>query len=442
MGKLRPPGGPGPAGPSTGEPGRSGPDGKGPQGKPFAISKFEVVRAWEKVRSNKGAPGADDVSIAEFERDLDDNLYRIWNRMSSGTYFPPPVRAVEIPKGDGGTRVLGVPSVGDRVAQTVAADRIEAVVEPVFHDDSFGYRPRRGVADAVGRCRERCWKYDWVVDLDVSRFFDTVPWDKVLACLEAHVSERWVILYVRRWLAAPVRMPDGSLAERDRGTPQGSPVSPVIANLFLHYVLDAWMARTFPGCPFERYAGDAVVHCRTEAQARVVRAALEERLAGAGLRLHPEKTKIVYCKDDRRRGDYDGPASFDFLGFTFRARSVSGKHGRFTGFAPAVSAKARARISAEVAGWRLHRKVNLTFAELAVLVRDQVRGWMNSYGRFYRSALCPVLARVNWHVQEWMRHKYKRLRPLKAMLRAWERLVIEYPRYLPHWQWGITGAWR
>jgi group II intron reverse transcriptase/maturase len=402
----------------------------------------EVVRAWEKVRSNKGAPGADAVSIAGFAQDLENNLYKIWNRMSSGTYFPPPVKAVEIPKDDGSTRMLGVPSVADRVAQTVAAGRIEAVVEPLFHDDSYGYRPLRGVAAAVGRCRERCWTYDWAVDLDVSRFFDTVPWDKVLACLEAQVSERWVILYVKRWLAAPVQMPDGSLAGRDKGTPQGSPVSPVIANLFLHYVFDAWMAREFPGCPFERYADDAIVHCRTERQAREVRAALEERFAGAGLRLHPEKTKIVYCKDGKRTRDYDGPSSFDFLGFTFRARSVSGKHGRFTGFAPAISAKAKARISAEVAGWRLHRRTNLTYKELAALVSNQVRGWMNSYGRFYRSALYPVLSHVNWHIQQWMRRKYRRLRPAKALGKAWDRLTAEYPRYLPHWQWGITWAWQ
>jgi group II intron reverse transcriptase/maturase len=204
-------------------PGRNGPEGRKSSGKPFAISQYEVVRAREKVRSKKGAPGVDDVTIAEFARDQDDNLCKIWNRMSSGTYFPPPVKAVEISKDDGSTRMLGVPSIAGRVAQTVAAARIEAVVEPLFHDDSSGYRPRRGVADAVGRCRERCWKYDWAVDLDVSRFFDTVPWDKVLACLEAHVTERWVILYVRRWLAAPVLMPDSSLRQRDKGTPQGSP---------------------------------------------------------------------------------------------------------------------------------------------------------------------------------------------------------------------------
>jgi RNA-directed DNA polymerase len=441
MSEQRPSGGPGPAGPSTGAPGRNGAGGQGSSGKPFGISKEEVRAAWVQVRKNKGAPGVDEVTIAEFEGNLENNLYKIWNRMSSGSYFPPPVKAVEIPKASGGTRVLGVPSVADRVAQTVAAARVEAVVEPLFHDDSFGYRPRRGVPDAVGRCRERCWEHDWVLDLDVQKFFDSVPWDLMVKAVEKHVTEPWVILYVKRWLAAPVRMPDGSLVQRDKGTPQGSAISPVLANLFMHYAFDVWMAREFPDCPFERYADDAVVHCRTGQRAREVREALEERMGEVGLRLHPDKTKVVYCKDDNRRGHYDGPVSFDFLGFTFRARSVSGKRGRFTGFTPAISTKAEARVSAEVAGWRLHRHVNLSWAELAAMVRQQISGWMNSYGRFYRSALYPLLARINYHIQRWIRHKYKRLRPVKVMRKAWKRITAQYPGLFPHWQW-VTWAWQ
>jgi group II intron reverse transcriptase/maturase len=409
--------------------------------KPFAIGKWEVVRAWEKVRANKGAPGADEVSIAEFEKDLKGNLYKVWNRMSSGTYFPPPVRAVEIPKAGGEVRLLGVPTIADRVAQTVAAARIEAVAEPLFHPDSYGYRPRRGALDAVARCRERCWRQDWVIDLDVRKFFDSVPWDLVVKAVEAHVKEPWVILYVKRWLAAPVRMPDGSLAERDKGTPQGSAVSPVLVNLFMHYAFDAWMAREFPGCPFERYADDAVVHCPTEGRARQVLAALEERMRQVGLELHPGKTRIVYCKDDNRRRPWGGPVSFDFLGYTFRCRSSQGKRGRFAGFGPAVSDKAVKRMSETVASWHLRRRVNLTWEELAKWISPVIRGWMSYYGRFNRVQLYPLLARINYHVGAWLRAKYRRLRPLKALQRAWRRVTTQNPSALPHWQWQ-TGVYR
>jgi group II intron reverse transcriptase/maturase len=334
-----------------------------------------------------------------------------------------------------------VPAIADRVAQTVAAARIEAVAEPVFHGDSYGYRPGRSVPGAVAACQERCWKYDWVVDLDVQKFFDSVPWDLVLKAVEAHVTEPWVILYVKRWLAAPVQMPDGTLAERDRGTPQGSSVSPVLANLFLHYAFDTWMAREFPDCPFERYADDAVVHCRSEARARQVLAALEQRMEQVGLRLHPDKTKIVYCKDGNRRRPHDGPVSFDFLGFTFRARSMSGKHGRFTGYGPAISGSAMAKLSQEVRDWKLHRHVNLTEAEIAQWINPIVRGWMNSYGKFRRSALYPLLARINYYLIKWMRRKYKRFSALKAAMKAWSQAVTSRPGYFAHWRW-VTSPWQ
>ena len=416
-------------------------DEKRPSGKSFGISKHEVMAAWEKVRANKGAPGVDEVSLGEFAARLEDNLYKAWNRMSSGTYFPPPVKAVEIPKADGGTRMLGVPSVADRVAQTVVAARIGAAVEPVFHADSYGYRPRRSALDAVEKCRERCWRHDWVIDLDVSKFFDSVPWDKVLSAVERHVALPWVLLYVRRWLAAPVMMPDGSLVQRDRGTPQGSAVSPVLANLFMHYAFDLWMAREFPDCPWERYADDAVVHCSSQARARRVLAALEQRMEQVGLRLHPDKTRIVYCQDDNRKGPHDGPVSFDFLGFTFRARSMSGKRGRFNGFSPAASGKALAKMSETVRSWQLHRHVNISWEQLTQWISPVIRGWMGYYGRFYRSALYSLLSRINNRIMEWLRAKYRRLRAFKVMWKAWERVTALYPQALPHWQW-TTGAWR
>jgi RNA-directed DNA polymerase len=419
-------------------------DGQRPSGKPFSISKQEVWRAWEKVRANKGAAGADGVSLEEFGADLKNNLFKVWNRMSSGSYFPPPVKAVEIPKAHGpGTRTLGVPTVADRIAQTVAAARIEAAAEPVFHPGSFGYRPGRSALDAVGACRENCWDHDWVIDLDIASFFDSVPWDLILRAVQAHVDLPWVILYVKRWLAAPMLMPDGTLAARDRGTPQGSAVSPVLANLFMHYALDTWLAREFPDCPFERYADDAVVHCRSRSEALEVLDALNARMKQVGLRLHPEKTAIVYCRDGRRRRAWNGPVSFDFLGYTFRARRMHGTRSAkaFTGFGPGISRTALARCSAVVRSWRLHHHVSLTEADLARWINPIVRGWMEYYGRFCRHELYPLLARINYYLVRWLRKKYKRLRSFKAALAAWKRAVAQRPGYFAQWRW-VTYAWQ
>jgi RNA-directed DNA polymerase len=405
-------------------------------GKPFDISKRAVWEAYERVKANKGAPGVDAVSIEDFEKDLKNNLYKIWNRMSSGTYFPPPVRAVEIPKSEG-TRILGVPTVGDRIAQTVAARVLEQKVEPIFHPDSYGYRPGRSAIDAVGRCRVRCWNTDWVIDLDIRAFFDSVPWELVTKAVAAHTdpSQSWVVLYVRRWLQAPLQLPDGTLRERDRGTPQGSAVSPVLANLFLHYAFDAWMARTFPTIGFERYVDDAVVHCVSERQARFVLAAIRERMREVGLELHPEKTRIVYCQDDNRRGSYEH-TEFTFLGFTFQRRSTRSKQGAmFLSFLPAISKEALRRISAEVRSWRLHHRTNLTEADLARRINPIVRGWMNYYGAFFKSALYPLLERINAYLMRWMRKKFKRLRGRTKAQAAWNQAVVRRPRFFAHWTW-------
>lgn len=413
-------------------------------GKPFEISKRAVWEAWEKVKANKGAPGVDGVTIGEFEKDLQGNLYKIWNRLSSGTYFPPPVRAVEIPKPHGaGTRILGVPSIGDRVAQSVAAEVLEARAEPVLHPDSYGYRPKRSALDAVATCRQRCWRTDWVIDLDIATFFDSVPWDLVVKAVEAVCDLPWVVLYVKRWLAAPLVLPDGTVQQRDRGTPQGSAVSPVLANLFLHYAFDAWMLREFPDCPFERYVDDAVVHCVTEAQAHHVLAALGERMNEVGLRLHPQKTRIVYCKDGRRCASYEHTA-FTFLGYTFRARGVRAKTGRmFTGFNPAISKDALAKLNGQVRSWALHRRTGHTEAELARRINPIVRGWMNYYGAFYRSALYRLLGRINAYLLRWSRNKYRRLKGRRKAQEAWKQAVLRRPRFFAHWAWMATvpAAW-
>jgi RNA-directed DNA polymerase len=279
-----------------------------PKSKPFEISKWAVWEAYRRVKANKGAAGVDEQSLEEFERDLSGNLYKLWNRLSSGSYLPPPVRAVEIPKRSGGSRVLGVPTVADRIAQTVAAGYLEPGVEPHFHPDSYGYRPGRSALDAVGACRERCWREDWVVDLDLRSFFDSVPHDLILRAVARHTDLRWVLLYVERWLAAPLEREDGSLVERDRGTPQGSAISPLLANTFLHYAFDLWMAREYPAVRFERYCDDVIVHARSEQEARELRDAIASRLADCGLELNERKTRIVYCKDANRRGSYEHAA--------------------------------------------------------------------------------------------------------------------------------------
>ncbi|MEZ0071426.1 group II intron reverse transcriptase/maturase [Planotetraspora sp. GP83] len=408
-------------------------------GKPFDISKRTVLEAWEKVKANKGAAGVDGMSVEVFEKDLKDNLYKIWNRMSSGAYFPPPVQAVEIPKAHGGgTRTLGVPTVADRIAQTVVAGVLEAKVEPIFHPDSYGYRPGRSALDAVGACRQRCWKYDWVVEFDIRKFFDSVPWDLIVKAVQAHTDLPWVVLYVKRWLAAPMALPDGTLRERDRGTPQGSAISPVLANLFLHYAFDAWIAREFPGVVFERYADDAVVHRSSLGQAERVLAAIKERMAEVGLDLHPDKTRIVYCKDDRRRGSYEH-TSFTFLGFTFRPRGVRTETGKMRcGFNPAVSKNALKQMSATVRAWRLHHRTGSSEHDLARRINPVVRGWMQYYGAFYRSALYLLLARINAYLMRWSRNKYKRLRARKRAQAQWETVVKSRPRFFAHWVWVNT----
>jgi RNA-directed DNA polymerase len=409
--------------------------------KPFDISKQEVWEAYLKVKANKGAAGVDGRSIADFEADLKNNLYKIWNRMSSGSYFPPPVKAVEIPKTHGGgVRVLGVPTVADRIAQTVVAKHLEERVEPIFHPDSYGYRPGRSALDAVAACRTRCWNSDWVVDLDIQKFFDSVPWDLLVKAVEAHTDLAWVLLYVRRWLAAPLQLPDGELVQRDRGTPQGSAVSPVLANLFLHYAFDVWMARKFPSVQFERYVDDVVVHCVSERQARMLRAAIADRMQRVGLRLHPDKTRIVYCKDGKRRGCYEH-TSFTFLGFCFRARGARSRHGQtFTSFLPAISTDALGTISAQVRGWRLHLRTGQTMAELARQINPVVRGWMQYYGAFYRTALYPLLQRINAYLVRWLRKKYKRLRGFKKAWACWRRTTKQYPSLFAHWQW-VHSFW-
>ena len=270
--------------------------------KPFPITKRQVWEAWKKVKANQGGAGVDGQTIASFAAEVGNNLYKLWNRMTSGSYHPSAVRRVEIPKADGGVRPLGIPTVADRIAQMVVKEVLEPELEKHFHPDSYGYRPGKSAHQALAQTRKRCWRSDWVLDLDIQSFFDSIPHDLLLRAVKRHTQEKWVLLYIERWLTAPVKMPDGMREDRDRGTPQGGVVSPILANLFLHYVFDQWMGRFYPDIPFERYADDIVCHCRTQRQAHHLRDALARRFADCGLRLHPEKTRLVYCRDSNRPG--------------------------------------------------------------------------------------------------------------------------------------------
>jgi group II intron reverse transcriptase/maturase len=403
--------------------------------KPFAIPKRAVVEAFKKVKANQGGPGVDGCTIEEFESELRDRLYVTWNRMSSGSYVPPPVKAVRIPKPHGGgTRMLGVPTVADRVAQTVVAMELEKVVEPKFHRSSYGYRPGRSPLDAVEACRQRCFTHPWVLDCDIAGFFDNVPHDLIVKAVKANTDLKWVVLYVERWLKAPLQHPDGTLEQRDRGTPQGSAISPLLANLFLHYAFDQWMVREFPSVSFERYCDDIVVHGFSEKQIRYVGRRIAARLREVGLRLHPDKTRIVYCQQDGREDSCEF-TSFTFLGFTFRKRAARGSEGNvFNGFLPAVSDDAMKKMNRVVHGWRLHRWTTLSLDELAAWVNQIVPGWVDYYGRYYRTALTPLLRRINAYILRWARKKYKRLRAFKRAIAWWNGVVKRDPTLFRHWR--------
>lgn len=409
------------------------------QGKSFDIDKRLIWEAWKQVKERQGAPGIDGQTIEQFEADLQGQLYKLWNRMSSGTYFPSPVRVVEIPKpGSDQKRMLGVPTVYDRVAQTAVAMLLDELVDPVFHDDSYGYRKGRSALDAVAVCRQRCWESDWVIDLDIKGFFDNVPRQRILDAVAHHTDLKWVRLYVERWLAAPVQQPDGSVVERDRGTPQGAPISPLLSNLFMHYAFDVWMHRACPGVRFERYCDDVIIHCASEAQARQVRDRVAGRLAEFGLELHPDKTRIVYCKDDDRRGDYD-VTSFTFLGYMFRPRRAKNRWGRyFVSFLPAVGRDQVVRMQREVRSWHLPRRSDKSLRDLALMFNRVVQGWINYYGAFYKSMLYPLLKYVNCKLVMWAMRKYRRLKRRERRAAAWLRAIASRePRLFAHWAFGV-----
>ena len=398
-----------------------------------------VHEAYRRVKANAGAAGVDDISIGEFEQKLEDNLYKIWNRMSSGSYFPPPVMAVEIPKKSGGVRILGVPTVADRVAQMVVKICFEPSVEPLFHDDSYGYRPGKSAHDALEATRRRCWKYDWLLEFDIRGLFDNIDHELMMELVRRHTDVQWMVLYIGRWLKAPMQMQDGTVRQRTKGTPQGGVICPLLANLFLHYAFDTWMQEYHPDMPFERYADDGVAHCRTLDEAQELRDGLEQRFSEWMLELHPEKTRIVYCKDDDRSGDYPN-TSFDFLGYTFHPRRSKNRYGKyFVNFTPAVSNAAKTDMRRTVHDWRMHLKPDRSIEDLSRMFNPTIRGWLNYFGRFYKSELYDVLRYLNKALVLWARRKFKKLRSLRKATHWLRRLARRERGLFAHWQLGISG---
>ena len=408
--------------------------------KPFDISKRAVWEAWKRIKANGGCAGIDGVTIEQYESDLIKNLYKLWNRLSSGSYFPAAVKRVEIPKLDGSLRPLGIPTVEDRIAQMVVKELLEPALEKVFHSDSYGYRPNKSAIDAVRQTRQRCRDRMWVVEVDIKDFFDTIDHALLLKALDKHNERRWVRLYVERWLRAPVQYRDGHQEERNQGTPQGGVISPLLANLFLHYALDAWMERTHPSIPFERYADDVVYHCRHLWEAERLLTAIKGRLKACGLEAHPEKTRKVYCKNSNRKEDHP-VISFDFLGYRFRPRRArNGKGQIFTIFGPSMSPKAFKHIRDRIRQWGVVNWSGRSLQQLAEMLNPAVLGWLNYYGHFGRAdGVYRLKKYLDQTLMRWARKKYKRLR--RSYRKSWafiSKLQKESRHLFAHWNMKLS----
>ena len=398
-----------------------------------------VWNAYKKVRANRGSAGIDGESLKDFEACLENNLYKVWNRLSSGTYFPPPVKEVEIAKTDGKIRKLGIPTVSDRVAQMVLKDYLEPRMESVFHESSFGYRPSRSAHDALQKARRNCWLFNWVIDIDIKGFFDNIDHSKMLLAIEKHVEEKWVKMYINRWLTAPVQLDNGTLIYREgKGTPQGGVISPLLANLFLHYAFDQWMTIFFTGVKFERYADDIIVHCKSKEHAEYVLKKIAMRMTECKLELHPEKTKIVYCKDHKRKGNYEH-VKFDFLGFTFKPRPSKTQKDdfKFLGFDLAISAKSRKRILETLRQTHFHRWTNTTIEEIAAELNPKLRGWIKYYGKFRPSALTFISRSFISRLIKWVMNRYKTLRnKIRKAFKFLNNIQKSKPTLFETWKHG------
>jgi len=400
------------------------------------------MEAYKLVKENAGAAGIDKQTLDDFDKDLKGNLYKLWNRMSSGSYLPPPVKAVPIPKKQGGVRILGIPTVTDRIAQMVVKLTVEPSMEPYFLRDSYGYRPNKSALQAIGVTRQRCWQYNWVLEFDIKGLFDNIDHELLMKAVRGHTNDEWAILYIERWLKAPMQQPNGDLIARTKGTPQGGVVSPLLSNLFLHYAYDKWMCKHHPTVPWCRYADDGLAHLESEKAAQQMLESLKRRFEECLLELHPEKTKIVYCKDEGRKQEYCN-TEFNFLGYCFRQRwNCNSKTNRlFLGFNPAVSKHAVKAMQARTQKSGICRRTDLELEGIAKLFNPVLQGWINYYGYYHGSALYPVLRHFNRTLISWAIRKYKQLRRSKTRAaRFLEEVYKRQPDLFAHWKMGMKGA--
>jgi len=408
--------------------------------KSVPVSREMVWAAYKKVRSNHGGAGIDQVSMEEYDVNRSKYLYKLWNRMASGSYFPPPVKEVEIPKKDGKVRKLGVPTISDRVGQMVIKDYLEPRFEKIFSPHSYAYRPNKNAHQALTEVRANCRRTDWVIDLDIKGFFDNIDHIKLLKAIEKHVPEQWCVMYIKRWLQSPVQTKSGELIQKQgKGTPQGGVISPLLANLFLHYAMDKWLEQTHPTVKYVRYADDAILHCKSKVQADYVLDNLHRRMQSVGLELHPEKTKLVYCKDYRRQGKHK-IVKFDFLGYSFQPRSTAtgGKGNLFLGFDCAISIDSKKRIAQKMSELDIPHLTHKSIVGVAQYLEPYIRGWINYYGKFRRSMLNPIFQLLRRRIVQWVRRRYKRYKT--SLNRAYEwlkRIRIQFPTLFYQWRLGF-----
>lgn len=402
------------------------------------ITKEMVWEAYKLVKKNKGSAGIDKQTLGEFEKNRSKALYKIWNRLASGSYLANRIKRVEIPKGGGKVRPLGIPTVSDRIAQQVIKTYLEPRLEAEFMSNSYGYRPNKSAHQAVAEVQNNVQKYSWVIDLDIQEFFEHVNHDLLDKALEVHVSENWVKMYIRRWLEAPIELEDGTLKyPKGKGTPQGGVISPLLSNLYLHYSIDKWLFIHFPEVKMVRYADDMIVHCRTEREAEFLLDKIRKRLARCGLRVHPEKTKIVYCKKSGRALE-GKPVQFDFLGFSFLPMITRLKRGGFfLQYDCKMSRKSKSRILKDLRDMELHKKSRSNIQDLAIQLNPKIRGWINYYGKVKRNSLKPVFYYLHHRLIKWILNKYKRFKGSRVLAVKWLRRVTKhYPNMFYHWTLG------